>query len=255
MKRRRPLGSLLLVLGGALASVTPGVAQDVPVSPQERRTLELQGEKRVAVWTKRLQEAEAELRAGNGKKTEKISRLLARDMMDDILFGESAGQWLGTAGLMRALGVAQQGRADEAVWHWHVAQHLYPAVRSYDLSPYGAAGELLMVSPIRPASFAELPRIGDEASGGITPPKEIFAPFAVYPYAQSDLRAELRIPVECRVGEDGRLSHPLVASDESRPTFLFAVLDALREWKLEPAQLDGEPVAVMHQLEVTFRIR
>lgn len=252
----RRLGYLSLLLGlAALAAMTPAVAQDVPVTPQERRAAQIQGEKRAAIWTKRLQEAEAELRAGNGKKTEKIASLLARDMMDDILFGESAGQWLGTACLMRALGAAQQGKSTEAVWHWHVAQHLYPTVRTYDLSPYGAAGELLMASPIRPPAVAGLPRIGDETSDGISPPKEIFAPFAVYPYAKTDLGAELRIPVECRVGEDGRLSHPLVASEETRPTFLFAVLDALREWKLEPARLNGEPVAVLHRVEVTFEIR
>lgn len=225
------------------------------MSPQERRTAQIQGEKRAANWTKRLQEAEAALRAGNGGKTEKIARLLARDMMDDILFGESAGQWLGTACLMRALGAAQQGKAEEAVWHWHVAQHLYPTVRSYDLSPCGEAGEMLMASPIRPASFEGLPRPADEASAGITPPKEIFAPFAAYPYAMSDLEAEIKIPIECRVGVDGRLSHPLVANDESRPTFLFAVLDALRKWKLEPAKRDGRPVAVLHRLVVTFDIR
>ncbi len=247
--------SLIVGLGAALAAMTPGLAQDTPVSPQERRAAQVQGEKRAANWTKRLQEAEAELRAGNGQKTEKIARLLARDMMDTILFGESAGQWLGTACLMRALGVAQQGNSDEAVWYWHVAQHLYPAIRAYDLAPYGEAGELLMASPIRPASFAELPRIGDEASAGITPPKEVFAPFAAYPYAKTDLAAEPRIPVECRVGEDGRLSHPLVASDDARPAYLMAVLDALREWRLEPARRDGEPIAVLHQVVVTFEIR
>lgn len=247
--------SLILGLGAHLAVTPAVVAQEVPVSPQERRVAQIQGEKRAAVWTKMLQEAEAALKAGKGKNTEKISRLLARDMMDDILFGESAGQWLGTACLMRALGAAQQGKVEEAIWYWHVAQNLYPTVSGYDLSPYGRAGEILMMNPLRPASFGELPRTDDEASVGITPPNATFAPFAVYPYATTDLQAELRIPVECRVDRDGRLSHPLVASGDWGPTFAYAVLDGLRAWKLEPAQRDSEPVAVLHRLVVTFEVR
>ena len=248
--------SLTVGLGAALASATAAVAQEVPVSPQDRQTARIQGEKRAAVWTKRLQEADAALKDGKGKKAEKIARLLARDMMDDILFGESAGQWMGTACLMRSLGAAQQGRAEEAVWYWHVAQNLYPTVRGYDLSPYGEAGKLLMASPLRPESFGELPPTWDEASTGITPPKETFAPFAVYPLATTDLEAELTIPVECRIDEAGRLSHPLVASgDWGGPTFVYAVLDALRAWTLEPARRDGEPVIALHRLRVTFGTR
>ncbi|MDH3255101.1 MAG: energy transducer TonB [Acidobacteriota bacterium] len=239
------------IVAGVLSS--PVAAQDVPVSPQERRIAEEQGEKLAAVWTKRLQEADQHIRAGDGKKAVKITKLLARNMMDKILFGESAGQWIGSANLLRALGEAQGGHPDEAVWYWHVAQQLFPDIATYDLTEYGAAGELLATNPLRPPSFDSLPRTADPANADISPPKEAFSPIATYPYAQRETRTEPHIRIECRVGEDGKLSHPLVVGDERRVPFAFTALDQLRDWKVKPATRDGRPIAVLHELLVEVR--
>ena len=239
------------IVAGVLSS--PVAAQDVPVSPQERRIAEEQGEKLAAVWTKRLQEADQHIRAGDGKKAVKITRLLARDMMDKILFGESAGQWIGSANLLRALGEAQGGHPDEAVWYWHVAQQLFPDIATYDLAEYGVAGELLAANPLRPSSFDSLPRTADPANSDIAPPKEAFAPIATYPYAQRETRTEPHVGIECRVGEDGKLSHPLVVGDERRVPFAYTALDQLRNWKVKPATRNGRPIAVLHVLAVEVR--
>ena len=216
---------------------------------------EVQGEKIAAMWTKRLEEADALIRSGKGKKAEKITKLLARDMMDKILFGESASQWLGTANLLRALSVGVQDRPDEALWYWHTAQQLYPAIANYELSEYGEVGRLFMDSPLRSESLAALPNSGElEAKGGaFDPPKAIFAPIAVYPYAQRETRTEPKIRVECKLDENGKLSHPLIVGEERRVPFVFTALDQLFTWKVEPAKLDGEPLAVLHQLVVEVR--
>lgn len=239
---------LLWALGGHRA-----LAQDVPLTPEERRAAQQQGEKLAATWTKRLEEAEALVRSGDGKRAVKITKLLAADMMDKILFGESAGQWLGTACLLRALGHAVADDADQAVWYWHVAQQLFPAVAGYDLSPYGPPGVLLMEHPLRPSFFEALPRTSAESEDRIAPPKEVFAPTAAYPRAQRDTLAEPYVDVECRVDEDGALSHPLVVGKERRVSFVYPALDQLRNWKVRPATQGDRPLAVLHEFSIQVR--
>ena len=243
----------LAVTTGATCRSVPG--QDVPITPEERRIAEQQGEKLAATWTRRFEEAEGLIREGKGKKAVKITKLLAADMMDKILFGESAGQWLGTACLLQALGHAVEGDDPQAVWYWHVAQQLYPAIAGYDLAPYGEAGALLMANPLRPPSFEALSRTSDENGAEIAPPEEVFAPTAAYPRAQLDTREEPRVEVECRVDENGTLSHPLVIGEERRVPFVFAALDQLRSWRVMPATANGQPLAVLHRLSIQVRWR
>lgn len=246
-------GCLVVVLAWSGAVQKHAFAQDVPITPAERRIAEQQGEKLAATWTKRLEEADRNVRSGNGKKAVKITKLVARDMMDKILFGESAGQWLGTACLLRALGHAQQSDAGQAIWYWHVAQQLLPAVTGYDLSPYGSAGELLQANPLRPEAFETLSRTTAGSQLEIVPPKEVFAPTATYPRAQRDARVKPYVQIECRVDEDGTLSHPLVVGEERRVPFMFTALDQLRSWKVKPATKNGQAQAVLHEFSIQVR--
>jgi len=230
-------------------------AQGFPVTPQERRQAQQQGESLATIWSDQLREAEDALRKGQGKKAERKAHLLATDMMDRILFGESAGQWIGTANLLRALGAAQQDKTEDALWYWHVAQQLNPAVAAYDLSTYGPAGELLMANALRPPEFENLPRTDSAEGSGISPPVETFAPFAEFPRAMRDLAMQPEIEVECKVDEAGRVSHPLIVDEEDRPILLYPILDTLRRWQAKPAERDGQPLTVLHRFTVTFRIR
>jgi protein TonB len=57
--------------------------------------------------------------------------------------------------------------------------------------------------------------------------------------------------VEAVVGEDGRAHNICVTSGD--PTWGRAVARALRQWKFQPATLDGEPIAAKFTLTSNFR--
>ena len=52
--------------------------------------------------------------------------------------------------------------------------------------------------------------------------------------------------VEAIIGEDGVPRHPLVLTRYAVPAMKYVVLDSLREWRFEPARLDGKPVTVYY---------
>lgn len=89
-------------------------------------------------------------------------------------------------------------------------------------------------------------KLGPET--GITEPK---SKYRKEPIAAPHLPDGSVAVVAAIIGENGRPRHVCVAGGE--PEWARAVAEALREWRFEPATLDGRPVAVQFTLTTKLR--
>ena len=87
-----------------------------------------------------------------------------------------------------------------------------------------------------------------QISGSVKPPKPIHTPdpkhFKHY--------REGKVVLACVIGSDGMVREPRVVSSLS-PEGDASTLEAVRKWKFKPATLDGKPVAVRMEIQVTYR--
>lgn len=79
---------------------------------------------RLESWQRALQEIGRELLAQLWEKAERWSIALADEMADEIVGGVGADLLLEMAASYRAVALVGQGRIEEGIWHWQVAQPL-----------------------------------------------------------------------------------------------------------------------------------
>ena len=72
------------------------------------------------------------------------------------------------------------------------------------------------------------------------------------PEAQAD-KLEGTITVDAIVDTTGAVYEAMVV--QSIPALDQAALDAVKQWRFQPALLNGEPVAVVCSVEFTFKVR
>jgi len=97
--------------------------------------------------------------------------------------------------------------------------------------------------------YDHIPKLGP----GMTPPRAILAPDPDYPDAARRAKKQGTVVLRCIVGEDGLVRDAQVKTS-LRGDLDASALQAVREWKFEPATKDGKPVAVQVNVEVTFRL-
>ena len=116
---------------------------------------------------------------------------------------------------------------------------------------------ILAASLAAPASFGQ-PAVADRpvfrVGGKVTPPKVITRVEPKYPEAAREEGQEGTVLVSGVVETDGLLSNARVVKTLGED-FSKSALEALSQWKFEPGQKAGEPVAVYVQIEMTFRLR
>jgi TonB family protein len=208
----------------------------------------------IADWKQRLHDASQELRASNWKKGAGIAGSVLSEMRDRIAGGEGTESLLAVALLYRAVGEAGMGDSLAAGWDFGAAQIFYPAYSRVDLSPYGEAGKALDIwrySGSSPAAAERAPVAGEQLQ--ITPPKVLRGDAPTYPSAKRFACVHGPIVVQTIVNEDGRLEYPYLLSSVD-PILGLAALDAVRDWRFKPAQVDGKPVRVYYRLTVNFKL-
>jgi protein TonB len=90
--------------------------------------------------------------------------------------------------------------------------------------------------------------------GAVEPPVAIHDPRPVYPEMARQIRKGGLVIVQVVVEKDGSVTGVEVLKPE--PWGLTeAAVAAVERWRFEPAQLDGEPVAVYFQLTVRFNVQ
>ncbi len=202
------------------------------------------GQSVVAGWEERIQEADADVRSGEWKHAARTLDDLLDEMTESLADGPAALSLLGRAEALRGLAEAGLAQSRAAVWDWTVAVALLPAVDTMDLGAYGEAGERLEV-----ARRAEAPAAGELPAGASSPtPRK--SPRIVYPEARLRRCDPAPVEVAATVGLDGAPRAPEL--DPAHAVVGFVNLEALRDWKFDPATLAGKPVDARFTLRTAW---
>jgi outer membrane biosynthesis protein TonB len=59
--------------------------------------------------------------------------------------------------------------------------------------------------------------------------------------------------IQAIISAKGEVTQPLVFQDLGSATLAYSALEAVRQWKFEPAHLDGKPVSVLYNLKIYYR--
>jgi protein TonB len=89
--------------------------------------------------------------------------------------------------------------------------------------------------------------------GGVSAPKLIYRPEPEYSEEARKAKYQGVVVIDCTVGPDGRVREMRVSKSLGMGLDEKA-MEALKQWKFEPARKDGQPVAVLVSIEVNFRL-
>jgi hypothetical protein len=217
-------------------------------------------------WLGGLKETDQYLRAQQWEKAAKRGRQAGADIVDHAGTGASPAYSLAVAAVFRAIAEAGLGHQDDAEWLWDSALNLFPDVAKTSLEPYGPAAAELRKRTLRPVAFDGDPRMrvvgkeGEEVEVNphglnIEHPRIVHQTKPEYPTALRLLEAGGAVVVSSIIGTDGRPRQPVVLDTQGGgPAMKYVALDTLRQWRFEPAKLDGKPVAVFYVLTVNFKV-
>ncbi|MCP3958412.1 MAG: hypothetical protein GY719_11215 [bacterium] len=236
----------------------PARRSDEPVAVAYEVSIPLESTapaERIARWRRGMDDLREQLAAGDWQGAYEGARPLVTEIAGAI--GDGGSDLLARSLAQLALAEAGLGLADEAIWHWHTAQNLAVEYRVSNLSAYGEAGDLLARHRLRRPG--EAPAEPDDSDRG--EPREIAGPMPRYPGEITetvDVTSDPDIAIiELIIDESGSTRAPVVLAGRSSAR-LFTVLEALREWRFEPALRSGAPVPVLRRLtlllESTIRL-
>jgi TonB family protein len=149
------------------------------------------------------------------------------------------------------MAVAEEGLGDHdaAIWHWHMAQTIYPKAAETDLSAFGAPGETLkrniLSNPTPPACMHQ---------AGKEPLAKVLKSISPkYPEGARQFRERGIVIVNLTIGADGSISEPRVVKPLATP-LTYAALESIRRWKFAPAVVDGNAVQSNFCLTINYKL-
>jgi protein TonB len=74
----------------------------------------------------------------------------------------------------------------------------------------------------------------------------------VYPDLARQAHVEGAVRLMVVIGKDGRVNH--IEVNSGHPLLVPAAMDAVRQWQYQPTLLNGQPVEVKTDVEVTFSL-
>lgn len=245
-----------------LLALSPALAQTAQISRDLAPREPLQDK-----WLKGLKETDQKLRSHQWEAAAKRARQAGEDIVDLAGTGESPAYSLAVVEVFRAIAEAELGHQDDAEWFWESALNLFPDVAKTDLSPYGQKAlelrRLTLRDPNRKMERELLERMEGKDGETVFNPenKNVEHPRIVhevrpdYPKALRLLGSQGRVVVSSIIGKDGRPRRPVVVDSQGGGASMrYVALDTVRQWRFEPAKLDGQPVAVYYVLTVNFKI-
>lgn len=163
---------------------------------------------------------------------------------------------LGTILIHRAVAFQQAGRVEDARWEWDVATCFLPRSDTFDLRRFGEAGSALMAYAQEepPAGVPSATELENSPGLALEPPRVIRRVSPRYPTGAQQFHAQGAVEAQVLLDEQGVVSRPRLLSKVDHPGLNYAAVQVLREWKFEPATLDGRPVKVLYSLTVKFRL-
>ncbi|MFQ5349207.1 MAG: energy transducer TonB [Thermoanaerobaculia bacterium] len=217
-----------------------------------QRTVQRLGRQRPEVilrWQQTLEESDLRLQAGEWKRVRKMTNRLLNEIGERVERGPVA-PYLASAAAQRGIAEAALGNDRKALWAWEMAVALNPDLAELDLTLYGEGGaRLLRQREARQSTeFVLLTMPGAE------PPRKLAAPSPTYPRAKKIACLEQSIVVDSIIDAEGLPQRPQLRS-AAYPVLGFAAMEALRDWRFEPARLDGRAVPVKFSLQANFKIK
>jgi protein TonB len=88
--------------------------------------------------------------------------------------------------------------------------------------------------------------------GKVIAAKLIYQPKPDYPQLARLTRTQGDVEFEAIIGKDGGIEQLKVV--RGHPLLVKAAFDAVRQWRYQPTLLNGEPVEVLTEITVTFKL-
>jgi protein TonB len=82
--------------------------------------------------------------------------------------------------------------------------------------------------------------------------KLIYQPKPEYPELARLARTEGAVEIEAVIGKDGTIEE--LKALRGHPLLVKAALEAVRQWRYQPTLLNGEPVEVLTEITVNFKL-
>lgn len=207
-----------------------------------------------------LEAADRQLRAGRWTQ--------GRRRVDAVLLslcqhpdGGGSGALLGAAVMLRGLARAALGESEGALWDWWEVRSLAPRLSRPSVHLYGPAARVLEPVRLEARWRSYESKRGSDLPPTLPPPEErtprssLSRPVRLTPgeprlpkawqHGTSDAAA-----VEVVIDGRGRAHSPRALFGEAPA--LFSLLEAARHWRFQPAERQGEPVAVFATLTARF---
>lgn len=173
---------------------------------------------------------------------------LSAEMLAVLGPGEETTYVLVVPLIQRAVAEAGMGERASAIWHWQMAQTLYPASAKTDLSMFGEPGAFLKANLLADPAPEACPHSPDEVL-----PKVAKTVEPIYPEGARQFRSSGIVIVSLRIGADGKPAEPRIVKRLGAPLD-YAALQALKGWTFTPPSRDGQPVESNACLTIQFKL-
>jgi protein TonB len=106
--------------------------------------------------------------------------------------------------------------------------------------------------PPPPQTSNPAPPVRIRVGGIVSLARLIYQPKPEYPEIAKMTRTEGAVEFEAVIGKDGTIEELKVL--RGHPLLVKAALDAVRRWRYQPTLLNGEPIEVVTEITVNFKL-
>lgn len=201
-------------------------------------------------WRGLLDSTADDLQAQRYARARRTSIKLINSMMDNLNTGQSATYTMGLTVAYRAVAEAGMGNFDEADWYRHVALAMHPQVVQLDVTPFGGAGAWFSAreADAEPPSMASASDLSSRQDPVCT-----YKKMPKYPLGAVLGKVSAPVIVRVLIDSDGTVRHPTVVTQALAPTLIYAATEAVKQWRFQPAMLDGRACPAEFDLTVYFQ--
>jgi TonB family protein len=197
----------------------------------------------------KLAESSDLLKAGKYADALKLDDVVIREMGEYYVSGDATTRFFTIAVVHKALALSGLGKQDDALWYWHLAVSLYPAMLGSDMADYGKAGEFLKQNP--PGEL----RVMVPRGAKITPPSITKQTEPKFPSQTLNAQVEGPIVIDVVIGKDGKPRSPKVIDTLGAPMLAYATAEAVRQWEFSPALAGDQPVESRYRVTIRYKVR
>jgi protein TonB len=106
--------------------------------------------------------------------------------------------------------------------------------------------------PPPPQKFNPAPPLRIRVGGTVSAARLIYQPKPEYPELARMTRTEGAVEFEAVIGKEGTIEELKVV--RGHPLLVKAALEAVRQWRYQPTLLNGDPIEVVTEITVTFKL-